>query len=206
MPAPWQSVGMDTWTEPAPTPALLRADGDDSALALRAMTMDGLLVQLTETCWAAAGSLIDARVRAAALGPPAVTGTVYSHATAHWLWWGTARAPITPTVTTRKRRRLRGEYAVRVFERSVAPDDVVDLGGVPVTAPGRTLIDESLEAPLTDRRAGARLLRTLLSEVGRAEEDEFRAAVAAMARRPGIIAVREALAELDSERRRRAEV
>lgn len=182
--------------------ALYRAGADGSAGELTSMALDGLLIQLTETAWVPSGTVVDAGMRAEALGPPPIRATVYSHATAHWLWWGSGRAPITATVTTHVRRRLRSAYPVEVYERDVDDAALAVIRDIPVTAPARTLFDEALDSHHTDPVALARLIGGLLSDVGPVDAAEFRRLVATTKRRPGMVRLRAALKLLDQPDRR----
>ena len=112
---------------------------------LMGLTLDGVLVRLTPRCWVPAGAVVDPELRIRALGPPPRRGLVYSHASAHWVWWGAGTGPAVDELTTRTRRRLRTQPpGCSVFERTVGPEDTAELAGLPLTAGLRTLYDEAV--------------------------------------------------------------
>lgn len=118
---------------------------------LMELTRDGLLLRLTNRCWIRPGTVLDPVVRAQALGEPRLTGLVYSHRSAHWVWWGASSAPHTDELTTRVRRRLRSSHpGFTVWERHVPPQDEAALGGICLTTPERTLFDCVRDIALTN--------------------------------------------------------
>lgn len=93
----------------------------------------------------AAGRPLDdeARLRAAVLwaGP----GAVLSGAAASW-WHGMAESPPgTVVVIVGRRRQPRSRDGVLLRARDLAPHDVVDRAGLPVTAPALTVLDAAVE-------------------------------------------------------------
>lgn len=121
-----------------------RLDAPLPLTALLALEFDGLLQRLTQEVWVAGGTVADPRLRASALGGPPRPRLAVSHRTAHWVWWGstTGRAPSHDEYTTLVRRRMRasrGDWTV--YERSVEPAERVDVAGMWVTTPERTLFD-----------------------------------------------------------------
>ncbi|MCQ9366907.1 hypothetical protein NQ036_01405 [Brevibacterium sp. 91QC2O2] len=184
---------MSTCEESAPVDGLLRPTADVDRDTLRSLALDGLLVQLTEDCWVAADAPAGPRLRAAALGPPQLADTAYSHATAHWVWWGSGRSPVTVHLTTLKRRRLRGNYAAHTFERTLGPFDVSRPAAVPVTTGARTLFDEAMAIETRDPARLAAAITTLLVDVGRADRLAFGEYVDGLYRRSGITVLRRAL-------------
>ena len=170
-----------------------------SASQLNDMAFDGLLIKIGSDCWISADTPLDSLTRAEVVGEPALFGTVYSHATAHWLWWGCGYAPTRLTLTTRQRRRLRRSYDdLAVYERNVCPAEEESLHSVPVTSKPRTLFDEFrdapwLEAPQAEALAQARYL---LHDVPAADVWDFAEYVHRQYRRPHLLEVRQLLAHL----------
>ncbi len=178
---------------------LLRPGQPLSATELMELTFDGVLFRLTTDCWVPAGSPIDAEVRLSALGPPPLHGLVYSHRSAHWAWWGTESAPPVAELTTRRRRRVRtGSPDFSIHERSVPAGDEVVVAGVAVTTGVRTLCDEMFR--IASQHCAPEVLlghaRELLAHVPAADQHEFSAQFAGLAKRPHIERVRWILARL----------
>jgi very-short-patch-repair endonuclease len=72
-------------------------------------------------------------------------GAVLSHQSAAALWGvGKADSEIEVTVPSRRRPRVQG---VRIHRRELAPDEVAERDGIPVTSPVLTLIDFASVSP-----------------------------------------------------------
>jgi very-short-patch-repair endonuclease len=100
----------------------------------------------------------EARCLAAVLARP---GSVASHVTAAWIHGLLRSRPGTIHLTAPTRQRLKRDFVVH-FARLDA-DDVVTVGGIPVTSPGRTVLD--LAAGETARGLGRLLERAEEREV-----------------------------------------
>jgi very-short-patch-repair endonuclease len=100
----------------------------------------------------------EGRCLAAVLARP---GAVASHVTAAWIHGLLRSRPGTIHLTAPTRQRLKRNFVVHFAK--LDPDDVVDVGGIPVTSPGRTVLDLALGE-------SARELGRLL---GRAEDKEL---------------------------------
>ncbi|WP_349827999.1 hypothetical protein [Brevibacterium litoralis] len=198
---------------------LLWRDSPLDETELTALTLDGLLHRLTADCWVAVGTRVDPLVRARALGAPPLTGLAASHATAHWVWWGRGLAPARAEYSTLRRRRIRtSPPGTVVHERNVAVEDVVDHGRLPVTTPARTVHDLLLEIVDTHRGRGrvddrplqnrplqwreradlpaeaVAAARRMIEPVPRADRRAAWARLAALYRKPDLVAVRTLLA------------
>lgn len=179
---------------------IIRTGKPLSALQLYALRRDGLLVQLTETSWIRAGAVLTPKLRAAALGAPPIHGTAFSHAAAHWVWWGSAQAPALLDVTTLVRRRVRRvPEGTAVWERSLGGDQYREFGDCRVTEPLKTLFDIVVDCilPIEDFTQRKRAARSVLAPTA----PQQRRALAALAedsfRRPGVVEIRRLLSSVD---------
>lgn len=110
--------------------------------------------------------------------------------TAAWIWGvpGTLVRPLELCADVRSRARLRPGAGAVVREVVLPADDVIELGGVRVTSPLRTVVDLARTG-----RADADLLRRLVAAAGldrRSVNDRLRAG-----RLPGTRRARDLLAE-----------
>lgn len=179
---------------------IIRTGQPLSALQLYALRRDGLLIQLTDTAWIRAGAVLTPALRAAALGTPPVHGTAFSHAAAHWVWWGTAQAPALLDVTTLSRRRVRSTPdGTAVWERSLSSHEVSQFGDCRLTEPLKTLFDLVVDCilPIEDTAQRKRAARSVLAPTA----PQQRRALAALAedsfRRPGVVEIRRLLRSVD---------
>lgn len=184
----------------------MRTGAPLSALQLYGLKRDGLVVQLTDTAWAAAGASLSPQLRAAALGPAPLASCAYSHAAAHWIWWGTGQAPALIDVTTLKRRRVRrAPEDVAVWERSLKGAECLDMGGCAVTAPLKTLFDVIVDCvmPIADEQARRRAALTALAPTAPQHRRALADLVADSFRRPGVVEIRRLLRSVDPAARPR---
>ncbi|OFL64061.1 MULTISPECIES: hypothetical protein [unclassified Brevibacterium] len=179
---------------------IIRTGHPLSALQLYSLRRDGLLIQLTDTAWIRSGAVLTPALRAAALGAPPVHGTAFSHAAAHWVWWGTAQAPALLDVTTLSRRRVRrAPEGTAVWERSLSREEYRQLGECRLTEPLKTLFDLVVDCvlPIEDLARRRRAARAVLAPTA----PQQRRALAALAedsfRRPGVVEIRRLLRSVD---------
>jgi very-short-patch-repair endonuclease len=188
-------------------------DGADAAIAQLASRQRGLVTRTQLRAIGLTRNAIDGRLRAGRLHPiyrgvylvghalpsPGARelgavlacgpGTVVSHRTAASLWRLLSNAPDEPEVTVHGRdcRRADGIHAHRVD--SLDRRDVRKLGGIPVTAPARTILDLAALVP-------ARELERALAEAQArrlVRRDELVSLLARYPRRPGVAALRSLL-------------
>lgn len=158
----------------APLPAVL-TDRDIPAPELGGMRLDGEVYPLAEG-WCSIAELESPVHRAHAVLGRRSARLIAELGTAAWVWGAT---PIVPRVVEfcvdlGARARLRISPIVRVRELVLDPDDRVDLAGVGVTSPVRTMVDLArFRDPLTDddRRVIVELAR--IGGVGLAEGREL---------------------------------
>lgn len=187
---------------------------------LTELTLDGLLLRLTETTWVRRGAVLAAEDRMAALRTMTPPGLVLSHDSAWWVHSGLGRAPSPLSFITHPRRRFVSEVDYHVHELTLAEDEWELLGGHPVTTEMRTLYDLLLphlrgpmklsgQAPSTGHaqqtgdaqqpeyalstaptQRSAQTLRNLIAELPGDTRTRFRCYLAGISRRPFVSRMR----------------
>lgn len=158
---------------------------------------DGLLRPLVGDVVVAAGTVLDAGLRARALAPLVPPGTVVVGSAAAWVHLGAVVPAPTTVVCVGARTTARTSTAGVVVQQSRArrPEgDVVRLGGLELTGPARTLVDVARGAPALAPRVAL-----ALSAAGLTPEDLR----AALDRAAGQAHLRTARGLLDAPVRRR---
>ena len=148
---------------------MLLAGGPFTAVELQAMEADGVLRRSVGGAYvpalAADGPELRARTVAVLLPERVRARTVAGRLTAAWVY-GCAPAPETPVMLVESSHRisgLRSSSRLLVHEVSFGPFDVIELGGLQVTAPLRTAVDLAVHGE--DLRA-VPALRRMLAQPG----------------------------------------
>lgn len=187
---------------------------------LTELTLDGLLIRLTETTWVRRGAVLSAEDRMAALHTMTPPGLVLSHDSAWWVHSGLGRAPSPLSFITHPRRRFVSEVDYEVHELTLAEYEWEHLGVHPVTTEVRTLYDlllPHLRGPLklsghvqstgqaqqsggelqsehaqsaSQTQRSAQSLRNLIDELPADARGRFRCYLAGISRRPFVSRMR----------------
>lgn len=163
---------------------------------LTELTLDGLLVPLTETTWVRSGAVLGPEDRISALAAQIPARLVVSHSTAWWVHVGLGRAPSPLTFTTHPRRRVLDQDGAVVHELNLGRGDWETIAGLPVTTPMRTLYDLLLPhvrrpESAAERLRSARAVAEILDEVPPAMRTRFRLYLDGVSRRPFAAQMRE---------------
>lgn len=150
-------------------PPVLLAGVPFTAVELQAMAADGVLRHSMGGAYvpahAADGPELRARTLAALLPERVRARAVAGRLTAAWIY-GCASAPEAPVMlveSSHRISRLRSASRLLVHEVSFGAFDVIELGGLQVTAPLRTAVDLAVHGE--DRRA-VPVLRRMLAQPG----------------------------------------
>jgi hypothetical protein len=123
---------------------------------LTELTLDGLLIRLTESTWVRKGAILSPAERMAALHSLIPPGLALSHDSAWWVHRGLGRAPAPLNFITLPRRRWIADDGFDVHETTLADDDWCLIDGLPITTEERTLYDLLFPTlPVPDRRVVA---------------------------------------------------
>lgn len=177
-------------------PAFLYAPGQRLSLSeLSAARLDGDVVELGE-CYIPADLVEGPALRARALASVIPAGTAASGPTAAWIHGAGTSAPVRHHVQRTAAQRLRIDVDRRLIfhDRRLAAPDIRWYGGVPVTAPTRTMCDLLLGIGRNpDYLAWARLLADTRPATLESAEREIRS----LHRVPGRRQALAVLAEMD---------
>jgi hypothetical protein len=125
---------------PDPLPRLLTA-AQLSETELRAAALDGDVYPIGD-CWAEIATPDDPVMRASSVSVLFGRHVIASRDTAAWIWMASGGAPWRHDGIVPPEARHRGPSGrVAVSEMAIDADEVVDLGGVRVTTPARTVLD-----------------------------------------------------------------
>ncbi|MGN6034809.1 hypothetical protein ACP6NG_05435 [Brevibacterium casei] len=158
---------------------------------LTELTLDGLLVPLTETTWVRSGAVLGPEDRISALAAQIPARLVVSHSTAWWVHVGLGRAPSPLTFTTHPRRRVLDQDGAVVHELNLGRGDWETIAGLPVTTPMRTLYDLLLPHVRRPEAGSARAVAEIIDEVPPAMRTRFRLYLDGVSRRPYAAQMRE---------------
>jgi hypothetical protein len=118
-----------------------------SEAELIAASLDGHLVRLGEG-FVPADTVETAALRAASLSPLVGDDAAATHASAAWVLGASdeppARHSIQRTSVHRTRHRLDARYVYR--DPRIEPRDLIEVGGIAVTSPARTMVDLARDA------------------------------------------------------------
>jgi hypothetical protein len=164
---------------------------------LTELTLDGLLIQLTETTWVRKGALLSAEDRMEALHSLVPPGLVVSHDSAWWVHRGLGRVPQPLSFITLPRRRWIADDGFDVHEIALAADEWQFIGGLPITREERTLYDLLLPHFHHPHDQSAQMLRGIVADVPEGLRRRFRLYLSVVSRRPFVAQMR---SMIDGER------
>ncbi|HJA59818.1 MULTISPECIES: hypothetical protein [unclassified Brevibacterium] len=157
---------------------------------LTELTLDGLLIRLTETTWVRKGAVLSPADRIAALKSLIPPGLAVSHDSAWWVHRGLGRAPSPLSFITLPRRRWVSHDGFEVHEVALTADEWQLIGRLPITTEERTLYDLFLPHLRTPSAQSAQALRGIVDEVPDALCHRFRLYLDAVSRRPFVAQMR----------------
>ena len=160
---------------------------------LTELTLDGLLIRLTESTWVRKGAILSPADRMAALHSAIPPGLALSHDSAWWVHRGLGRAPSLLSFITVPRRRWVADDGVDVHEIAIADDEWLRIAGLPITTEERTLYDLLFPHFRHPGNEVAHSLRGILDEVPDGLARRFREYLSAVTRRPFVAQMRQAL-------------
>jgi hypothetical protein len=177
---------------PAPRPSVVLPEDVGGAAAWDILVRDGALRVVRERAAVPAGDRVDASLRASVLPRPARTGFVAGR-TAAWVHAGVPDGGTLDLAYPTGRHRPEVWVGARVWQEPLLSSDVVEISGVRLTSPQRTVVDLALredpdaavdavralvEACGVDLRAAARSLELRARVVGRPRARRVLAAAA----------------------------
>ena len=165
---------------------------------LTELTLDGLLIRLTETTWVRKGAILSAADRMAALRSLIPPGLAVSHDSAWWVHRGLGRAPSPLSFITLPRRRWLSDDGFDVHEIALTVEEWQLIGRLPITSEERTLYDLFLPHLRSPSAQSEQALRGIVTEVPEALCHRFRLYLDTVSRRPFVAQMR---ALLDGHRR-----
>jgi hypothetical protein len=160
---------------------------------LTELTLDGLLIRLTESTWVRRGAILSPVDRMAALHSLIPPGLALSHDSAWWVHRGLGHAPVPLTFITVPRRRWVADDGFDVHEITLAAHEWHLIDGMPITTEERTLYDLLFPHFRLRAESSVRSLRSILEEIPAELALRFRAYLTEMSRRPYVAQMRAAL-------------
>ncbi|UVI34524.1 hypothetical protein [Brevibacterium spongiae] len=160
---------------------------------LTELTLDGLLIRLTESTWVCKGAILSPSDRMAALHSAIPPGLALSHDSAWWVHRGLGRSPSPLSFITLPRRRWVADDGFDVHEIVLAADEWLLIDGLPVTTEERTLYDVLLPHLRAPGVESARSLRSIIDEIPELSARRFRDYLGEISRRPFVAQMREIL-------------
>ncbi len=157
---------------------------------LTELTLDGLLIRLTESTWVRKGAILSPVDRMAALHSIVPPGLALSHDSAWWVHRGLGRAPSPLSFITLPRRRWVADDGFAVHEIALADDEWQFIGRLPITVEERTLYDLLLPHLRQPRSQSAQMLRGIVREIPEGLAYRFRLYLDAVSRRPFVAQMR----------------
>ncbi|MEY8569790.1 MULTISPECIES: hypothetical protein [Brevibacterium] len=160
---------------------------------LTELTLDGLLIRLTESTWVRKGAILSPAERMAALHSLIPPGLALSHDSAWWVHRGLGRAPAPLNFITLPRRRWIADDGFDVHETTLADDDWCLIDGLPITTEERTLYDLLFPHFRFPTAESSRVLRGIIAEIPTGLRHRLRDYLTEVARRPFVAQMRTAL-------------
>ncbi|WP_420095513.1 hypothetical protein [Brevibacterium sediminis] len=160
---------------------------------LTELTLDGLLIRLTESTWVRKGAILSPAERMAALHSLIPPGLALSHDSAWWVHRGLGRAPTPLSFITLPRRRWIADDGFDVHETNLAQDDWCLIDGLPITTEERTLYDLLFPHFRNWTAESPRALKGIIAEIPSSLRHRLRDYLTEVARRPFVAQMRAAL-------------
>lgn len=164
---------------------------------LTELTLDGLLIRLTESTWVRKGAILSPAERMAALHSLIPPGLALSHDSAWWVHRGLGRAPAPLNFITLPRRRWIADDGFDVHETNLAQDDWCLLDGLPITTEERTLYDMLFPHFRNWSAESPQIIRGIIAEIPSGLRQRLLDYLTEMARRPFVAQMRAALGRED---------
>jgi hypothetical protein len=160
---------------------------------LTELTLDGLLIRLTETTWVRKGAILSPEDRMEALHSLVPPGLVLSHDSAWWVHRGLGRVPTPLSFITLPRRRWIADDDFSVHEITLADDEWQRIGSLPITREERTLYDLLLPHFHHPDEQSAQALRGIIDEIPAGLRRRFGLYLSVVSRRPFVAQMRSLL-------------